>query len=431
MARNTLLWRSLAIGGSLALVLSACGGDDGGEETTESPDATSEATDDTAAGGTNTSDGTLTVGTLLPETGSLAFLGPPEFAGVTLAVKEINEAGGVLGNDVVQIDSDSGDTSSNIAQQSVDTLLSQDVDAIIGAASSSVSLSVIDKIIGAKVVQVSPANTSTAFTTYEDDGFYWRTAPSDVLQGRVLGDAVLADGYQNVAILALQDAYGETLAEQATTAIEDGGGTVVFSEFYDPKATDFSALLDEASSTNPDAVILIAFDETKTIIPQAASRNFGPQDVPYFFVDGNLANYSEDFEPGTLTGTKGTLPGAEATDDFRQRLQDAYGELTEFAYSSESYDATILVALAAVAAGDDSGEAIASQMQAVSTGGTECTTFAECVELIEAGEDIDYNGVSGKIEFDENGDPTSASIGIYEYGDDNSSTPVDFVEGNV
>jgi branched-chain amino acid transport system substrate-binding protein len=429
MARNTLLWRSLAIGGSLALVLTACGGD-ADEEPADSPEATDEATED-AAGGTSEGDGTLTVGTLLPETGSLAFLGPPEFAGVTLAVQEINEAGGVLGNDVVQIDSDSGDTSSNIAQQSVDTLLSQDVDAIIGAASSSVSLSVIDKIIGAGVVQVSPANTSTAFTDYEDDGFYWRTAPSDVLQGRVLGDAVLADGYANIAILALQDAYGETLAEQATKAIEDGGGTVVYTEFYDPKATDFSAIIDQASSTSPDAVILIAFDETKTIIPQAASRNFGPQDVPYFLVDGNLANYSEDFDAGTMTGAKGTLPGAESTDEFRQRLQDAYGPLTEFAYSGESYDATILVALAAVAAGDDSGAAIASQMQAVSRDGTECTSFAECVELLEAGEDIDYNGVSGKVEFDENGDPTSASIGIYEYNDDNTFSPLEFVEGNI
>jgi len=429
MARNTLLWRSLAIGGSLALVLTACGDDGGDDEAAETPEATEAATEDAGAAGQG--DGTLTVGTLLPETGSLAFLGPPEFAGVTLAVQEINDAGGVLGNDVVQIDSDSGDTSSNIAQQSVDTLLSQDVDAIVGAASSSVSLSVIDKIVGAGVVQISPANTSTAFTDYEDRGLYFRTAPSDVLQGRVLGDAVLADGHASVAILALQDAYGETLAEQATQAIEDGGGTVVYEEFYDPKATDFSAVIDEASSTNPDAVILIAFDETKTIIPQAASRNFGPQDVPYFLVDGNLANYSEDFDPGTMTGAKGTLPGAEATDDFRDRLQDAWGELTEFAYAGESYDATILVALAAVAAGDDSGEAIASQMQAVSRDGTECTAFAECVELLEAGEDIDYNGISGDVEFDENGDPTSASIGIYEYGDDNTFSPVEFIEGNI
>jgi branched-chain amino acid transport system substrate-binding protein len=429
MARSSNLWRSLAIGGSLALVLAACGGGD--EEDTAEPEATEEATQE-AAGGTATGDGKLTVGTLLPETGSLAFLGPPEFAGVTLAVQEINEAGGVIGQEVTQIDSDSGDTSTNIAQQSVDTLLSQDVDAVIGAASSSVTLSVIDKITGAGVIQVSPANTSTALSDYDDGGLYWRTAPSDVLQGRVLGDQVLSDGYGNVAILALQDAYGETLAEEATKAIEDGGGTVVFSEFYDPKSTDFSAILDSAKSASPDAVILIAFDETKTIIPQAVSRNFGPADVPYYFVDGNLADYSADFDPGTLTGVRGTLPGADTDEDFRARLAEAYGqELTVFAYAAESYDATILVALAAEAAGDDSGESIASQMQAVSTEGTTCTTFAECRDLIADGEDIDYDGVSGPIEFAENGDPTAAFIGIYEYEDTNNYSPLDFVEGSL
>jgi len=427
MARSTL-WRSLAIGGSLALVLTACGGSDDTEaETTTAPEETAAAGGECSEG-----DGTLTIGTLLPETGSLAFLGPPEFAGVTLGVQEMNAAGGVLDADVVQIDSDSGDTSTNIAQQSVDTLLSQDVDAIIGAASSSVTLSVIDKITGACVVQVSPANTSTALSDYDDGGFYFRTAPSDVLQGRVLGDQVLADGYANVAILALQDAYGETLAEEATKAIEDGGGTVVFSEFYDPKATDFTAVIDSAKSASPEAVILIGFDETKTIVPQAVSRNFGPAQVPYYFVDGNLADYSADFDPGTLTGVKGTLPGADTDDEFKARLVEAYGEeLTVFAYAAESYDAAILIGLAAEQAGDDSGEAIAANLQSVSTEGTKCTTFAECKELIANGEDIDYDGVSGPVEWAENGDPTAAFIGIYQYDDTNNYTPVDFVEGNI
>jgi branched-chain amino acid transport system substrate-binding protein len=427
MARSTL-WRSLAIGGSLALVLTACGGSDDTEaETTTAPEETAAAGGECSEG-----DGTLTIGTLLPETGSLAFLGPPEFAGVTLGVEEMNAAGGVLDADVVQIDSDSGDTSTNIAQQSVDTLLSQDVDAIIGAASSSVTLSVIDKITGACVVQVSPANTSTALSDYDDGGFYFRTAPSDVLQGRVLGDQVLADGYANVAILALQDAYGETLAEEATKAIEDGGGTVVFSEFYDPKATDFTAVIDSAKSASPEAVILIGFDETKTIVPQAVSRNFGPAQVPYYFVDGNLADYSADFDPGTLTGVKGTLPGADTDDEFKARLVEAYGEeLTVFAYAAESFDAAILIGLAAEQAGDDSGEAIAANLQSVSTEGTKCTTFAECKELIANGEDIDYDGVSGPVEWAENGDPTAAFIGIYQYDDTNNYTPVDFVEGNI
>lgn len=430
MTRNSMLWRSLAIGGSLALVLSACGGDDDATDA----DTAADSPEATEAAGAAEGDGTLTIGTLLPETGSLAFLGPPEFAGVRLAVQEINEAGGVLGNDVVQIDSDSGDTSSNIAQQSVDTLLSQDVDAIVGAASSSVSLSVIDKITGAGVLQISPANTSEAFTApgVDDRNLYFRTAPSDKLQGRVLGDRILADGQATLAILALQDAYGEDLTAQVTETFQAGGGTVVYSEFYDPKSTDFSAALDAASSTNPDAVALIAFDETKTIIPQAVSRNFGPQDVQYYFVDGNLADYSADFDAGTLEGTFGTLPGQERPQEFLDALDAVWDEpLTEFAYSGESYDAVNVVALAAIAAGSDAGEAIASQMQAVANDGTECTTFAECKELLEAGEDIDYVGISGPVEFDENGDQSAAVIGIYEYDGENRPNAIEFVEGTL
>lgn len=427
MARTTRLWKAIALGGAVTLALAACGGGD--ETTEESPTAApaeSPAESPAAEG-----DGTLVIGTLLPETGSLAFLGPPEFAGVTLAVQEINEAGGVLGADVQQIDGDSGDTSTNIAQQTVDRLLNEGVDTIIGAASSSVSLSVIDKITGAGVVQMSPANTSPDLSTYDDGGLYFRTAPSDVLQGRVLGDLVLSDGNANVAILALQDSYGEGLAENAELSITEGGGAVATTVFYDPKAANYAAEVTEVISTNPDAVILIGFDETKKVIPEMIKQGAGPADLPIYFVDGNLADYSADFEEGTLTGVKGTLPGAEVTDEFKQRLIDAYGELTVFAYAPESYDAAIVMALAAEAAGSDSGEAIASQLQAVSAEGEKCTTFADCVELIKAGTDVDYDGVSGPIEFDENGDPTEAFIGIYEYDDTNNYSPLEFRAGSL
>ena len=102
-----------------------------------------------------------------------------------------------------------------------------DADVIIGAASSSVSLSVIDKITQAGVAQISPANTSTAFDTYADSGLYFRTAPSDVLQGQVMASTLIGDGHQNIAILARQDSYGEALAENVQKFFEEQGGTVV------------------------------------------------------------------------------------------------------------------------------------------------------------------------------------------------------------
>jgi ABC-type branched-subunit amino acid transport system substrate-binding protein len=409
MTPRTFSWQILAVGAVAAMTLAGCGSSDSAEPASSST---------TTAAAVAKGDGVLKIGTLLPQTGSLAFLGPPEFAGVDLAIKDINAAGGVLGKPVEDVKSDSGDASTDIASSSVDRLLSQKVDTIVGAASSSVSLTVIDKITGAGVVEFSPANTSPTFTDYKDKGLYFRTAPSDVLQGRVLGDLMLADGAQSVGILALQDPYGTGLAENVKKSVTDGGGEVVAEEIYDPKAATFSAEVGKIKAANPDAIALISFDEAKKVVPEMVKQKIDMKKV--YFVDGNLADYSKDFAKGTLTGAKGTLPGVVASDEFKKKLLAVDPKLTEFSYSPESYDAVVLTALAAEAAKDDSGTAIASKLVEVSKGGTKCTTFEECDKLIKANTDIDYDGVSGPVEFSDAGDPTEATIGIYQYGADNT-----------
>ena len=409
-----------------AMLLAACGSDDGGT-TTPTPGGEESSEPPAATQG----DGTLTIGTLLPATGDLAFLGPPEFAGVDLAVQDINQAGGVLGNDVEQVKGDSGDGTPNIAPRETTQLLDQDADVIIGAASSSVSLSVIDQITGAGVVQISPANTSTAFDTYDDQGLYFRTAPSDVLQGAVMANLVTEDGFSNIAIMARQDSYGKALADQVEKRFTDAGGTVVAKELYDANASNFDAEVQAIAAEKPEAIVLIAFNETTKIIPTMISNNIGPQDVQTYFVDGNTADYSKDFDPGTLEGVRATYPGAELTEDFKQRLLQVDPKLDDFTYGPESYDATMVAALAATAAGDDSGEAIAGELQAVSEGGTECTEYQECVQMLEDGEDIDYNGVSGPIDFNETGSPSAATIGIFEYDADNTYSNVDYITGQI
>jgi ABC-type branched-subunit amino acid transport system substrate-binding protein len=239
------------------------------------PDVDSVADNQKVSGNVPKGDGTLTIGSLLPQSGDLAFLGPPEFAGVDLAVKEINAAGGVLGKPVKHIKADSGDGTPNIAPSETDQLLSGGADAIVGAASSSVSLSVIDRIVNAGVVEISPANTSTAFDTYADKGLYFRTAPSDVLQGTVLAQTVKGDGYQNIAILARQEAYGEALAKQVRKVFEEEGGKIVSYQLYDPNAANFTAEVDAIKSQDPDAIVVIAFDETKKIIPALIKVGMG------------------------------------------------------------------------------------------------------------------------------------------------------------
>lgn len=420
MIRRNFAWRGVAVLGAACLALGACSNDG------ETP-STGSSSAPAATGG----DGVFKVGTLLPQTGSLAFLGPPEFAGVDLAVKEINAAGGVLGKDVVVSDTDSGDTSTDLASQSVNKLLAEKVDVIIGAASSSVSLSVIDKITGAGVVQISPANTSDKFTTYNDKGLYFRTAPPDTLQGRVLGDLVVADGNATVGLLVLQDAYGTGLAKSVRAAVESGGGQVVAEEIYDPKAADFSAEIGKIKEANPAAIVLIGFDETKKIVPKLVEVGLTAKAKKWYFVDGNLSNYGKEFPNGTFEGAKGTLPGAKTTDDFQKKLLEVDPALKDFSYSAESYDATILAALAAEAAKSDAPGDYSKQLAAVSKAGEKCTTFQACKDLLAAGKDIDYDGVSGPVEFNDAGDPAEATIGIYQYGNDNTYKNISYQPGKI
>jgi ABC-type branched-subunit amino acid transport system substrate-binding protein len=249
--------------------------------------------------GTRAGDGELKIGTILPQTGSLAFLGPPEFAGFDLALKDINDNGGVLGKPVVGSKGDSGDATTDTVNQTVDRLLGENVDAIIGAASSGVSLKVIDKIVGAGVVQFSPANTSKAFSTYNDKGLYFRTAPSDILQGAVLGEVIAGDGNRNVAIIARNDSYGTGLADDLTQALTQAGAKVVVRKIYDEKADKFNSEVNEIKAAAPDAVAVIGFDESSKILATMVESGIGPKDMKVYGCDGNMGNaLGENFDAG-------------------------------------------------------------------------------------------------------------------------------------
>jgi len=361
---------------------------------------------------------TLTLGSLLPETGDLAFLGPPEFAGVQKALDEINAAGGVNGAEVKYIKGDSGDTSTDIASQTVDSHLSQGVNAIIGAASSGVSLTVIDKITGNGVLQMSPANTSPALTTYDDKGLYFRVAPSDVLQGAIIASTAIDKGIDSMAVIARQDAYGEGLADAAAKNFEAGGGTVTDKILYDPAATSFEAEVAKIKAGKPSAVTVIGFEESVKLLQEMIKQGVGPQDIQVFLVDGNISTEAyKDFPKGTMKGVIATVPSGEKDlTAFNESLKEVDPNLKDFAYGAQSYDATNVIALAAQAAGCADGTAIAAKLPDVAgNGGEACTNFAECLALLQEGKDIDIEGVTGPLDFNQYGDPATATISINEY----------------
>lgn len=407
----------VAMLGVSALLLTGCGGGGSGSAESETPAASGDAKPVKAGA----RDLTLKLGTILPQSGALAFLGPPEEAGVALAVKDINEAG--LGLTVDPVYRDSGDTTTETATVSVTDLLSQKVSAIVGAASSGVSKTVIDQISGAGVVQFSPANTSADFTNYDDKGFYWRTAPSDVLQGEVLGNLIAEDGNATLGMIVLNDSYGTGLAEATKKSFEAAGGKIVSESLFNEGDSNFAAQIAEVTAEDPDAIALVTFDQGKIITPALVGSGYPGNKL--YFVDGNLSDYSKDFAPGLIAGSKGTLPGLDVgtLGSFTQRLLEVDPTLTDYSYAAESYDAVVLIALAAYAANDVSGKSISDYLRQVSGGtgdGTKAKDFKTAAEALAKGEQVDYDGFSGPITFDKNGDPTEATIGIYQYGEDNT-----------
>ncbi len=288
----------------LTLVAAACGSDDDGAdegaETTDAPESTdAEGGGDggEAADGSCETDGVLTIGTILPVTGDLAFLGPPEVAGADLAVQDINAAGGVLGADVVLEQGDSGDTTTDTANLEVDRLLAAGSDVIVGAASSAVSKTVIDKITGSCVIQFCPANTSPDFTTYDDNGLYFRTAPSDLLQGRVLANLVLEDGAETASVLYRQESYGVGLAEAFQDNFTSSGGTIDEFLAYAVDTESFDAEVDTLVEAGSDAIVVIGFAECASILTTMNERGIGPADMAVYGVDGNIGVESRDVGP--------------------------------------------------------------------------------------------------------------------------------------
>ncbi|MCW3813612.1 ABC transporter substrate-binding protein [Micromonospora sp. DR5-3] len=219
------------------------------------------------------SGGPLVLGGLLPKTGDLALAYPPIAAGVALALQDVNAAGGVLGKPVTWIDGDDG-TNPAIAKATVASHVQKGVHVIIGAAASGISRAVLPDVVAAGRVLFSPSNTDAGLTTIDDKGLYFRTAPSDILQGRALADVIMRDGPHKVAIVARKDSYGEGLQENVRAELERaglGGDRVKLLSYELPAdaqapPVDFSAVAKQVKDDGADAVLIIGFGESLKVI---------------------------------------------------------------------------------------------------------------------------------------------------------------------
>jgi ABC-type branched-subunit amino acid transport system substrate-binding protein len=217
----------------------------------------------------------LKIGGLLPSTGDLAFMNPPMVAGARLAVAEINAAGGVFEQPVEWVDGDDG-TDPAVAKRTVASHVAAGVHVIIGAGASSISTAVLPDVVAAGLILFSPCNTAAELTVAKDGGLYFRTAPSDVLQGKALADVILRDAAQKVSIVVRDDEYGRGLMSNIKTELERAGmpADQIQTLAYDPEAKDaqaYNAKAKEVKAFAPDGVVVIGFSESASLIKELAA----------------------------------------------------------------------------------------------------------------------------------------------------------------
>lgn len=404
--------RALAAAAAAALALTACGGPTGGARV-EQADASG--------------DGTLRIGLILDNTGKQGFLNAPQLAAAKLAVKEINAAGGHKGKPVELLpETISADTAAQAK-----ALVAAKADVVIGPTDSSRAPGAIDVLSNAKIAIISPANSASGLSSYQSNGYYFRTSAADIAQAPVLVKLAKDGGAASIAVVYEEGSYGKDVSNAVSAAAKQAGlGPVTVAEFKPGQAQQAAAA---AKAAAPDAVVLVAREGAQGAI--AELNNAGLAGKKLILSDGAINQYGSGLGSRALDGARGILPGVLASTHFQAELVSVDPGLKDMTFAAETYDAVNLAAIAAAVAQDDAGKSIASTLIAVSggtarpAGGSQpageavaCTSYKECTDALRAGKRPDYDGESGPINFDANGDVSKANYVVYGYGADNKAT---------
>ncbi|KAA0235237.1 MAG: hypothetical protein JJLCMIEE_01565 [Acidimicrobiales bacterium] len=437
MARKGAAWRFSALLIAFGLAAAACSDDESGDTTTttEANTVTTEGEATTTGGEGPGSDGTFALGSILPLTGELAEFGPGMQAAVEMAVADINAAGGVNGSEVTLTKKDSANDVETAGPAAESLVNSDDVDAVIGAASSGVTLAaVIDTVTGAERLECSGSTTGPQLTEYGDGGYFFRTAPSDLYQAQVLVDLIAAEGYASVAIVYRDDTYGDALAAATADILLEEVGVEVSEIAMDPNGTDFSNDVEQIVNEDPGAILLIAYqEEGARLLEEMIKQGIGPADKPILVTDGlaseELASAVDPDDPAVLNAMRGTRPASEGEPtEFNERLMAEYGVATTF--GPRFYDCVMVLALAAEEAGTDDPTKVVEQVIGITKDGEACTSFAECKAAIAEGTDIKYEGVTS-FEFNEFGEPDRGIYQIWHFDTEGLIVPDDTVTVGV
>ena len=352
----------------------------------------------------------IKIGTLIDATGDLAAFGPPIVLATDLAALLINEAGGINGRMIEMVHRDSG-TSPQIATDAASALVNVDgVEAIVGSLSSGVTLAVAESVtIPGGAVLVSPASTSPAISNLDDGDTVYRTTVSDALQGIIAAQLASQLGYDNVATMYINNAYGEGLSNIFQENFESLGGTVSAAVPIEGGQASYSSELRQASQGGADVLMAMSYAETAGVYLREAIE--GQYFDDFMFVDGTKSqDMFDELGADNFEGNYGTAPGAPGTptqETFKELYASKLDGDPSDIFISEGFDAAVILALAIAEAGSEDGDDIKAAMRKVSNAPGEQVgpgDLAKALQLISEGKDIDYVGAAGDQDFDENGD---------------------------
>lgn len=372
----------------------------------------------------------LKLGSLLPVTGDSSSIGKNLPKAARLAVDTINACGGVNETPVELIEADSKlDRNAGVA--AISKLVTQDqVSAVIGAWSSAVSSATVEIAAKKQVMQIAPGSSSPVFTERaeagEFDGYWARTFPPDTYQAQALAQLARERGFDRVSTVVIDNSYGVNFEQEFIQAFKALGGTVVNENNpvrYAPNPSSFDEEVVATFANNPDAVLAVLYGKTGASFMRAAYNRDLMTDVTLLLTD---SVYSQDFvnsvgtkESGEsiLSGALGTFPSAsgEGLDNFRAKWQETEGgAITPF--TAHTWDAAILMMLAAELGDQNTGTAIKENLRNVANApGVEVSDPCVAIKRVREGEEINYQGASGSIEFDQYGD-TVGSYDVWQVG---------------
>lgn len=398
-------------------------GDDGSDGSSETDPSESETTTD-GDGQTSDDPRSIELGILMGISGALDTLGPPIRDGAELVARQINEA-----ETDISVDARFEDTATDPSRgiEGAQELIDAGYPMICGALASDVSIPVAEEAaIPDEIPMNSPASTAPTFTELEGD-LTFRTAVQDYFQGQMMAE--IADerlGADSAAVLAQDDVYGHELSAAFVDAFADAGGTITDEVIFTRGQDSYAGELDTLLYGDPDLLVVVTFPPDAVQIFRDFYGEFDRDEMPILVSDA-LRNESLPEDVGyEMTNVTGTFPVQEGPgmDAFAELYEEAYGEDPKTkAFTRHAYDAAATLVLAQAAAGEKDGPAIRDQIRPVTDpGGTEIRpeNLVEGVELAAAGEEIEYRGASGEIQYDDRGDQTAVGFeyfGFTSYGD--------------